>query len=215
MNEILVIAPTRDRPQDFVGLCESFANTSTHAELVGYVDDDQHHLYDALQLPERCRMHFGQRQGPVFAVNTMAHLNRDPIRIYGVAPDDSRFMKAGWDDYLVEAFERFPKRIGVVSPAHSCGDYVNFPYVSREWIEVVGWMAYPHAYHFIWDTLIEILAESSNCIEYAPADKFLFFHEQKPAINLDRYSSDAHSFLMWCVGDRRSVVKRVRDAIRA
>jgi hypothetical protein len=194
-------------------MCESFAATSTHAHLVAYIDEDQKDLYAGLTLPERVRTHHGPHLGPIHAVNTLAHINREPYRIYGMVPDDARFLSSGWDDYALAAIDAMPGRIAVMSPAHSNGDYVNMPFVTREWIELVGWVAYPHAYHFIWDTILEILGDSTGAMIYAPAQCFLFHHHTRPAANMDEYQSDAHSFLLWCVTERRRIVEKVRAAI--
>jgi len=210
---VLIVCATRDRPGDFLRLARSFHDTSIHAHLMAYVDDDQSAAYQALELPPRVRLHVGKRVGPIQAINWIVHSYRSGYRIYGVAPDDATFLTPGWDDWLRDTIDGLPGRLGIVAAAHDCGEYVNFACVSREWVEVCGWYAYPHAYHFIWDTVLEMLGEATRIV-YAPASKFMMHHDQKPTINTeDHYTGDAHSFLMWCVGERRALVHKIREAI--
>ena len=210
---ICVVCPTRDRPEEFMALAESFVKTSTRATLVAYVDEDQPDLY-AATYPERVVIHVDRRLGPVHSVNRICDLYRGP-GIYGIAPDDSRFLIPGWDEYVLEEFEQMPGRLGVLSASHDQGDYVNLPYVSREWIELVGWFAYPEAYHFIWDTVLEMIGEATKIVYSDPA-RFKMHHGYLLAANKsEHYQKDATSFLIFCVNDRREIVKRIRAAMEA
>src|SRR5262249_37332382 len=146
----------------------------------------------------RVRVIFGPRIGPVGVSNTIPHLYRDPRRIYGMIPDDSLFLSAQWDRYLIDAFEHMKGRIGVVSAAHSGGDYVNYPWVSREWIEVVGWYYYAPNFHHCGDSILEILGECTGTMVYAPAAKFFMHHDLLHEFNRDKMNDDAFNFLIWC-----------------
>src|SRR3990172_6160406 len=95
---VLIVCATRDRPGDFLRLARSFHDTSIHAHLMAYVDDDQSAAYQALELPPRVRLHVGKRVGPIQAINWIVHSYRSGYRIYGVAPDDATFLTPGWDD---------------------------------------------------------------------------------------------------------------------
>lgn len=209
-----VVCPSRDRPQYLFKLAESMVRTSARARLYAYVDDDQRELYEAIQFPDRVTVHVGPKIGPTASVNALVETFRGP-RIYGVAPDDTTFQTPGWDEWTLAEFERFPGRLGVVSPAHPYGAFVNFPYVSREWIDLVGWMAEPTPFHFVWDTILEMLGDATR-ISYAPKDKFYMANEAKEAINYrTHFQTDCEKFLWWCVIERRALVTRIRAAIEA
>lgn len=209
-----MVCPTRDRPQQFLELAESFeATSSENAVLVGYVDDDNAEEYRKLPLPPRVQLYVDRRLGPVHSVNRICDLYRDKCRIYGVAPDDSRFLVKGWDVYVRQTIDSWPGRIGVLSASHNQGDFVNLPYVSREWIELCGWFAYPEAFHFIWDTVLEILGEATRIV-YSDPEKFKVFHGYMIAANkAEHHDRDAVAFLMFCVNERRALVKKIREAM--
>jgi hypothetical protein len=116
------------------------------------------------------------------------------------------------DEHVISCFDRFVGRIGVVSPAHNAGDFVSYPYVSTDWIDLVGWYVHPNSYHFMWDTVIEMLGDATN-IEYCSADKFLMAHERIPRHMEDKYREDALTFVGWCVTGRKTVLAKLRGKI--
>jgi len=216
---ILVTCASRDRREELLGCVESLVKTSDKADLAVYVDADQIHQYlDWIdwkgKFGDRVRFNVDKQIGPVASNNFLYEKHKDEYRIFGTTPDDSRFMVKGWDEYVIETFDGFVGKLGVVSPATSDGDYCTHPYVSREWIEEVGWYAFPPAYGFVWDTVIEMLGEATQ-LEYAPADKFLMHHQALTSMNSDLLRTDEHAFLSWCAVGRRAIVKRIRAKIKS
>jgi len=204
---------TRERPAELQRLAESLLATSTKAALIVWCDEDQIVSYaEGVKWGPRVVMHGGTRIGPVAAANSLCHLYRDPIRIYGMVPDDAIFKTPGWDDYIIKTFEAMPRRIGVIAAAHNGGEYVNFPWVSREWIESVGWLYYPHNFHHCCDSILEILGECTNMV-YAKPEEFSMHHELVTTFNREKFVADCYNFLAWAVGERRTLVKRIRERI--
>jgi len=202
----------------------SFVKTSTVAHLVVRLDDDQKVLYDSLKVPERVWFEYGPKIGPGASINGSAYLSmrlsaernsmtQRPYEAFCAAPDDAEFVTPGWDTYALDTLEGFPGRIGVVSAAHDQGAFLNYPCVSREWINTLGWYAHPTIYHFCWDTMHELLGDATNIV-YAPRDKWLMKH-QGLAQNMANYQADTAAFLTWCVTERPVAVQRLRAAIAA
>jgi hypothetical protein len=204
-------------------MIESFIATSSVAELVVRADEDQQSVYDGLRVPARVSIEYGPRIGPAGSIQRSAYENMRlskernemalrPYDAFCAAPDDAEFVTPGWDLYALEVLKSFPGRIGVVSAAHNQGAFLNYPCVSKEWINTLGWYAHPTIYHFCWDTMHELLGDATNIV-YAPKDKWLMKHQGLPQ-NLERYGVDTSAFLMWCVTERPQAVARLRDAIR-
>lgn len=217
---ILVCCASRDRPDSLYRTAESFCNTSTLADMAVYIDSDQINLY--LDAHDWNRVFEGkvmftvdQRCGPNASINRLYQKHGADYRIIGVTPDDSRFQVAGWDRFVVEQIARFPGGIGVVSPAHNDGAYCAYPYVSRAWLDIVGWYAFPEAHSFVWDTCIELLGEATNIV-YAPEHLFRMQHDCKHSENFEsKLKVDEHAFLSWCAVSRREIVKKLRAAMYA
>ena len=200
----------------------SFVKTSTVAHLVVRLDDDQQGLYSGLIVPDRVWFEYGPKTGPGDAIQGSAYgnmrlakerndLTLRPYEAFCAVPDDAEFATPNWDLYALEVLNSFPGRIGVVSAAHDQGAFLNYPCVSREWIQTLGWYAHPTIYHFCWDTMHELLGDATNIV-YAPRDKWLMDHRGLPQ-NLEKYNVDTAAFLTWCVTERPEVVKKLRAAI--
>lgn len=215
---ILVTCASRDRPEELMGCVRSFVRTSTKADLAIYIDADQIHQYldafDWKPFEGRIRWNVGTRIGPVASNNVLYEKHKHEYRIFGTTPDDSRFEVPGWDDWTIDTFEGFVGRLGVVSPNSNNGDFCTHPYVSREWIEEVGWYAYPEAYGFVWDTVIQLLGEATQ-MEDAPPDKFRMMHLTLESDNREVLKTDSMAFLSWCAIGRRAIVKRVNAKIKS
>ena len=219
---ILIICPSRNRPEHLEKLIASFAATSSVAHLAVRIDDDQRGLYADVETPERVWLEVGPRVGPGSSIQGSAYgnmllvkerneLTLRPYEAFCAAPDDAEFVTPGWDLYAMEMIKSFPGRIGVVSAAHDQGAFLNYPCVSREWIKTLGWYAHPTIYHFCWDTMHELLGDATNIV-YAPRDKWLMRHQGLPQ-NMEHYQADTSAFLTWCVTERPQAVARLRAEI--
>ena len=211
---IAVVCPTRDRVQGAIALAKSVRETATKAKVVFYIDEDQRDMYRPLveECPESV-FHYGPKIGPVASDNVLAETYRE-FSVYGVGIDDALFTTPGWDDYLLDQVNAFPGRIGVVSANHwENPTFVNFAYVSREWIDTVGWLAFPKLYHRCWDSVLEMLGEATNMV-YAPRGKFRIEHDPSHASNMETFHPDCEKFLYFCVIDRKEIIPRLKEAMK-
>lgn len=206
-----VVVPTR-RPQEFLKCATSAVSLSTNAHVLAYVDHDQEGEYRALELPERVKLHVGPRCGPTASVNALVQAFPD-YDIYGVCPDDCGFTTPEWDVYVERTIAGFPNRLGVLSPAHNFGPFVNFPFVSKRWIDTLGWFAFPKMYHFCWDTVLELLGEQTHMV-FAGRDEMMMANQAIPAFNYDsHFRADCEQFLWWAVLERNGQAKKLREAM--
>jgi hypothetical protein len=207
--DILVVCPTRDSPDRLQKCFESMTRTSTRSHMVAWVDNDQGHLYEHLDDP-RLTIMIGKRVGPVAAANRICQVYRGRIQAYGMIPDDSAFKTKAWDQWLLRTMSTFPNHIGVVSACQSGIDYVNFPWVTREWLhEAVGWLYYPPNFHHCCDTILELLGDATHIV-YAREDEFAMWHELGHTFNRGKMAEDATNFLTWAVTDRRRMIEQIR-----
>lgn len=196
MKRVAVLIPSRDRPEKLAEACRSVIETSTVADAICYIDDDQRDEYEpvliAAGLGPRVRVLYGPRIGPVASANILVEDNPD-YHAYGLITDDTRITTWGWDAWLLYVLEKFPQEIAVVSPRHNLGEHVDMPFVSKRWIEVVGWYACPEMYHFCWPILTGLIGEMT-AIVHAPEQSFGIHHEGLPHGNLDARESDERKF---------------------
>ncbi len=149
--------------------------------------------------------------------NIVAGLNhavrRNPgFDVYGLIVGDAEFKSPGWEAYLEAEVARMPNGIGVVSAAHTAGTFVNFPFVTREWVDAVGWYACPDTVHFCWDSVIECLGEATHIAYATPAEMFIAHESVRNERLFTVFTADALKFLGWFVNRRREIVSLLRAA---
>lgn len=216
IGPIAVVCPTMHRPENCKRLVDSFLATTADATLFLLLSDPNDLVTYADALVDNPRVHWGLSNhtgGPVSIAEGAIHNIREPFTIIGMVPDDCEFTTPGWDQFLKKAFDKFPKKIGVVSAWHRYGSHVaNFPWVTREWIEAVGWYWYPNNFHFCCDTILEVLGECSNSIHYCTPDEFNIEHHHEPSMNRDKYQHDLDGMFNFIVFERRMIVDRIKVA---
>ncbi len=212
MSQALVMIPTRDRPQEAKEAVLSVFDTS-QASVCVYVDQDQEGLYEdvwgSLWEDRRFHRYLGPRIGPVASANAIAQRYGN-YAAYGLITDDSKITTKGWDEWLLEAVERLP--ICVVSPYHNNGDHVDMPFVTRQWIDTVGWYACPDCWHYSWPTITGLIGEMT-AIVHAPQHRFAIHHDYQHGTNPGARQRDAEAFYDYVSLNLRAVVEKVREAM--
>jgi len=203
--------PTRDNPDLAKRAYQTMLDTSESADMLLCIDDDQAELYAGLA-GRRMRKNFAPRTDIVGSLNKAVGAFPE-YTIYGQMTDDAVFLTPGWDKWVERVVAEFPARLGVVSPYHNGGKFVNFPYVSREWIQNVGWFACPETLHFCWDTVLELLGEATN-IRYAEPYEFgLHHYVDRNNKTVPVFLKDCLQFLGWTVNRRRDILDKLRAEI--
>jgi len=212
----LVVCPSRSRPSALYDMAESIMETS-NADIAVYIDDDQLDVYRdsgfnwKVRFGTRMKITIGKRIGPAAAVESLVKAFKK-YDIYGLSTDDSIYRSKGWDGFAAKCISQFPNRIGVVSAHHGHGPWVNFPYVSRTWIDTLGWFVCPGVTHYCWDTALELLGDATEIV-YATKEQFEIDHMAAPASgNPATVQHDALTFLTWCINNRRQDVVNLRAA---
>lgn len=214
-----VLCPTRDRPKEFDRLCQSVIATSTQADVLAYIDDDQPELYQPTEWSKmhpygtgRVRQHVGPRIGPAPAANALVKAFPG-YDAYGMVTDDAIMTVPGWDQWLLDVIASFPNRICVVSPYHNQGNHVDMPFVSKEWIAVTGWFACPEMKHYCWPIVTGLIAEMTG-ICHAGHHDFAVFHKPKvEMVSLNRREQDAQAFFEYVSLGLPAVVQNIRRAM--
>lgn len=218
---VLVVCPTRGRPDLAERLAKEFLETSTTANLVFYVDRDHAEQYRVGFTRERHPMWSGNRIhaligphiGMAEAVNRVVWCFWDPARIYGMWPDDSYPTISGWDAALEAAFESMKKRIGTVSMPHSAGDYDDIVFASRELLHITGgnfWDA--DVSHFCGPTMLEMLGDKS---QFRRLDRKLALLQHDCIPTGRDMTPDLAKFGHWCIWRRHVIGAQLREAIEA
>jgi hypothetical protein len=196
MSRVAVLIPSRSRPEKLFAACRSVLETATVADVLCYIDTDQREAYESgfsvANFGPRVKVLYGPQVGPVASANFLVEDNPE-YHAYGLITDDTRMISPGWDAWLLDILKMFPQEIAVVSPRHNLGEHVDMPFVSKRWVEVVGWYACPAMYHFCWPILTGLIGEMT-AIAHAPEQSFSIHHEGLPHGNLQAREDDEKKF---------------------
>lgn len=211
---VLVMIPTRNRPHLFLRAVKSVFATSRHAYVAAYVDtnDPYADYYRGLRMPDRTIMIHGEQIGVAAAANSLVN-EHSRFDAYGLLTDDSVITTPGWDKWLLDRLEAFEDGCGVVSPSHNLGFHVDMPFVSRRWIEVMGWFAEPNMNHFCWPTVIGLTASLAGRLHRASASEFAIQHDQMARYDWPETSEDATALYRWLIHDLDMAVEAVKEDI--
>lgn len=187
-----VLIPSRNRPDHLRRAIASVRETSKYADVLCYIDEDQEKMYRGLLEDGRLIVHRGPRIGPAPSANAL--VERFPnYSAYGLITDDTTIVTHRWDEWLFSALASFPKRLVVVSPWHNLGGHVDMPFVSREWIDLLGFYACPDMIHYSWPILTGLIGEMT-AIVHAPQTAFAVHHEGLEHTNTEVRGKDALTF---------------------
>jgi hypothetical protein len=204
---ILVCCPTRDRADIAAQFADSVARTS-NAHVAFYIDEDQVDRYSSLFKHQGGRLHtiIGPRIGSAQAYNAL-YRAFPHFDVYGMCADDSEFSPTNWDKNLERVIRQFPNGIGVAA-THN-GSHIQFPFVTRRWIELVGWV--PQGFrHYAIDGVLQMLGEDTHLVFLDPKDVAL---EHKDARTNQSIGDDAVTFMLWCVTKKRYSSAILRNAM--
>jgi hypothetical protein len=222
-GRVLTICPSRDRPGPLKRLIASFLRTSTHARLVVVIDEDQTEMYSERDYGGRVSfvVKSPAKAGPIACYNAIWSAN--PAEVYGALLDDCEFETEGWDDYCLESRDRFPGKVGLISPWTNVKDpngvvteemdYVQFMFITREWGGALGYFAYPKCIHYCWDTVLEVLADSTS-IDRVPKEKFTISHHSLLSESTRLLlPHDTYEAILFMATQRRQAIARIKKAM--
>jgi hypothetical protein len=150
--KMAIICPSRGRPERFAEMWESALNMADNPEAVIcslWVDRDDHKLDGYVQeVRPNVLLTVGEEK---LSVPDLANLAAQRVQadIFMAGSDDIVFQTKGWDTRVRSAFASVPDRILLAYTNDGRGrDKVEHFFVSREWIEQVGYLLGPGFEHF-------------------------------------------------------------------
>lgn len=211
LRRIAVLIPSRNRPMHLARAVDSVLSTSTKADVVAYVDEDQRELYRGLMPGGRFSIHYGPRIGPAPSANALVAASPG-YAAYGLITDDTTIVTKAWDDWVLKVLSDIP--MAVIDPRHNLGEHVDMPFVSRKWIETVGWYACPGRHHYSWPIITGLIGEMT-AIVHAGEDDFRLLHEGLSHTNDEYRNSDAREFFDYVALRLPVPVHRIRECMTA
>lgn len=166
-NKVLLIVPTRSRPNSSVEFYESFIKNSYITDLMFALDDDDEHNYTRLdkvlyEINPRGRVGMNDKLNLV--ATKYAH-GYDYIAFLG---DDHRIITDGWDKKLVESISDIDNGIAYGNDLHQKDSLPTAVLMDSNIIRVLGYMAPPEQQHLYLDNFWKELGMRLNTLRYCP-----------------------------------------------
>jgi hypothetical protein len=159
---------------------------------------------------DRIRMVIGPAVGRGGAINSLCR-DFPHYDLYLLASDDAVFVLDGWDQIVEAAMPE--DGIGVINVAReTTEDFVNWPCVSRKWIEALGWMHPPRMDHYCQDTAMQALSDALGRTIYMPTNALR--HEAvSDETNGIKQRRDYENFLWFMAKDFAPSLAKLRAAM--
>lgn len=208
MKPLAIVCPSRGRPHACWLMIES-ALKHSQADILIYLDQDDESPYEVHPNP-RVKTSTGSPMGRGAAINALCDQFRG-YRAYLLVSDDVTFVRSGWESEILQALDAF-QEIGLVHLESENGfHHVNWPCVSRKWIDTLGWMNPPSLKWYCQDTVLSCLGEGLNRV-HRIRPKVLHHHAISGPSAEARADEDVWRFLEYMAKDFGRDLSLLRDA---
>lgn len=169
-SPLLVIVPTRGRPQNAARLADAFRQTdSLNAELVFVADHDDPELTAYHLAAPRLLVYQGESgNGLVPALNWAAGLYADIYDYIGFMGDDHLPRTAGWDAHVLGALDPLEPRIVYGNDLLQGENLPTAAFMPSRMVRALGFMAPPVLRHLYVDNFWLQLGRDLGGLRYLP-----------------------------------------------
>jgi hypothetical protein len=200
-GDLLVIVPSRGRPQNIARLLDSVRATSravTHLHVAVDEDDPKLPQYRAVMAAaggKRDVLEVGPRKGLCAWTNEIAVRRAGQYPHLGSLGDDHVPRTPGWDRALIRGIEDMGGT-GIVYPWDGTREDIPEAVVlSSDIVAALGWMCLPELQHFYPDNVWADLGHGARCIRHLRAIAVDHVHPRAGSAPADKTYAEAGSKL--------------------
>lgn len=173
MAELVVVVPTRGRPERAAELLETCRRTCTaDTSIMLAVDDNDPTLedrYRVLVAPGVSLLHVTEPAGHVRAINAGAEAAVvDGAWAVAKLDDDHRPRTRGWDSMMLAALRELGSGIVYANDLFQGAALATAAAMSSDIITALGFMAPPTLQHLYCDDFWRDLGRAADCLRYLP-----------------------------------------------
>jgi hypothetical protein len=229
--DLLVIVPSRGRPQNVAALLEAWTETATGvAELVIALDSDDPMRDDYLQMLKppmdagTLRVEVAARQRLGGTLNSIAEVEATEYRALGFMGDDHRPRTAGWDRLMVEALDELGTGLVYGDDLFQRANLPTQWAMTSDIVQELGYMVPGGLVHLYIDDALKVLTERAGCLRYLPDVVIEHLHPSAGKAEMDdsyretnsdaQFDADRHRFEDWKRFSLDADVARLQELIR-
>lgn len=191
--KMLIIVPTRGRPENAARLWKAFADTDTQADVVFCVDDDDTELanYNALGLP----LWVGPRKRLVGTLNEVSAFFASDFDIIGFLGDDTLPKEKNWDKQIVDSFQK--NMVAYGNDGHQGEGLPTGVFLDSGIVKTLGHMVPPTFIHLFADNYWKALGEALGTLTYLPDLDIEHLHPYAGKAEHDKTYEEANAGPVW------------------
>lgn len=167
---IALLCPTRGRPKQFLRMLESVGKTAIN-KTIFLACSNGGDEYVEKQFPIDCPT--------VFMWNKLAEvaMQNPKNKLFMLAADDIIFETPGWDNALIEHYNKLENKIHVYALQDSRDvNGTPHPIVTREYIDAMGYFLPPIFVHWFGDTWTTGIANANGCFTHL--ERYKLVHDK-------------------------------------
>jgi len=172
MADLVVVVPSRGRPEAATALAQHFKNTCTaDTRLVFAVDDDDPSVYGPLIAGDKVRVYAGDNSTMVEALNSAATgraVELDSPFAIGFMGDDHCPRTVGWDSAYIEALRELGTGIVYGNDLLQGSRLPTQCAMTSDIVRALGYMCPPVLRHLFVDNYWRDLGKAAECLRYLP-----------------------------------------------
>lgn len=224
-DQILVICPSRNRPQECGRMIESFNKTSKMSSLSIALDNDDPLLKEYIDVIKNTASYtIDIRKTTTEIINSKWQYAASCFKWFSVTNDDFIYHTDGWDSKLISTL-RLHGGKGIVygNDLLASKHIPTTSVVSREIVEALGWLQLPTLTHLFGDNVWSTIGQKCCCLFYR--DDVIIEHmhvfgnkmqpddTHKQTNSPEMYKKDEAAFLSWLFNDSKNDILKVKEVL--
>jgi hypothetical protein len=170
---LLMICPSRSRPDRILDMLDSFDKTKSEGtEIIIYISEDDPCLEDYIKVLKGRNFIIGIRRSIVETYNYISCELHPDIPYYGMIDDDHYFITPGWDNRYIDAIEK-GGGWGLACGEDKLTDWNKFKHpsgciIDGRVIQTLGYFVYPEIKHIGTDMYLGALFGALGRLYHLP-----------------------------------------------
>lgn len=222
-EQILVICPSRGRPQQCKAMVDSFLKNSNCSTIKILLDNDDEFLNEYFDVLKDVSFSINTRNTTTNLINDHWRYTADCYKYFSVTNDDFIYQTKDWDKKLIKRIKESGKfgiaygndlLAGMAIPTTSV--------ISREIVESLGYLQMPLLTHLFGDNVWNYIGRACDCIYYVPEVIIEHRHVFARKAQADEthnftnseemYRKDEQAFIKWIKENSKDDIKKVKEA---
>jgi len=211
MRNLVILVPSRNRPDSIAELIKSLDETETESDLIVVIDSDEPQIEAYLELGCDVLMVEKNGKGMAKPLNFAANHYRDKYRHFAFLGDDHRPRTKNWDTIFINALDELGIGLVYGNDLLQGENLATAVAMSGEIVKELGGMVPQDMIHLYLDNFWMTLGKDLNALRYIPEVVLEHLHpvagkaewdDQYREVNAPEvYSADAKAFHDYITGD--------------